>query len=63
VAFWNLSNRDLRIKIAGQAQVIARGKNLTLDLSRQFVWQVEGQEPQTENMPATESAMEIVLRY
>jgi len=62
VAFWNLSKQDLVLKVGGQRQVLGRGKSMTLNLDRQFVWQVEGREPQAEQVPANESALEIVIR-
>jgi hypothetical protein len=62
VAFWNLSGQDLTLTVAGQKQTIVRGKSLTLELDRQFVWQVEGRESQAERVPATESGLEIVIR-
>jgi hypothetical protein len=62
VGFWNLSGRDLVLKVNGQDRVLPRGKNLVLDLNRQFDWQLEGRAYQTAEVPSNESALEIVIR-
>ncbi len=60
--FWNLTDHDLTVKVDGQPHVLARGKNLPVDVGRQFVWQVEGRDPQKEQIATGESAIEIVIR-
>jgi len=60
--FWNLTDHDLTIKVDGQSHVVARGKNLPLEVGRQFVWQIEGRDPQREQIATGESAIEIVIR-
>jgi hypothetical protein len=62
VAFWNLSAQDLTLKVDGQKRILPRGKSLTLELDRKFVWQVEGREPEAERVPANETGLEIVIR-
>lgn len=62
ISFWNHADRDLTLRIAGQTRVLPRGRGLTLDLPRQFVWQVGGRAPQTERVPAGEAQREIALR-
>lgn len=62
IAFWNLTNQDLALRVDGKPQVVAKGKHVTFDLGRQFVWQVEGREPQQEQLPETETGLEIVIR-
>jgi hypothetical protein len=62
VGFWNLTGRDLTIKIDGQARSLAQGKNIQVDAGRQFIWQIEGRDPQHENVASGESALEIVIR-
>jgi hypothetical protein len=62
VAFWNLSGQDLSLKVDGQARPLPRGRSVTLTLGRQFVWQVEGREPQKQEVPMKEAALEIVIR-
>jgi hypothetical protein len=62
VGFWNLTDRNLTVSVAGQAHPIPRGKILKLEVGRQFVWRVEGHEPQNEIVPMENSGVEIVLR-
>lgn len=62
VVFWNLSGRAVVLKVDGQTRTLAAGANTTLDLRRQFVWQVNDREPQFERVAASDSALEIVLR-
>jgi hypothetical protein len=62
VAFWNLTRRPLTLKLDGQAQVLASGQSLIRELAREFVWQIEGHEPQRQTIPAGEAGLEIVIR-
>jgi hypothetical protein len=62
VGFWNLSDRDLSAKINGKTLTVPRGKNTPVDVPREFVWQVEGREPQVERIATGESALTIVIR-
>jgi hypothetical protein len=62
VGFWNLTERDLIIKADGQSRTLAAGKNVQLEVSRQFEWQVDGRAAQRENIAGGEGALEIVIR-
>jgi hypothetical protein len=62
IEFWNLTRRDLTVKVDGSPHLLKQGRNLLLDLGRHFVWQVERHDPQRENIPVGESALEIVIR-
>lgn len=62
VGFWNLSGRDVSLKINGQNRPLPRDRALTLDLNRSFVWQVDGGEPHSEIVPPERSTHEIVIR-
>jgi hypothetical protein len=62
VAFWNLSDRDLVLLAGGQRLLLPRGRSATLELDRQFTWQVEGRPAIAEQVPANESAWEIMIR-
>jgi hypothetical protein len=62
VAFWNLTGHELTIKVDGQGHAISAGKSIPLEVGRQFVWKIEGREPQTERIATGESALEIVIR-
>jgi hypothetical protein len=62
VSFWNLSGRELVLKVGNQRVTLDRGRSATLDLEREFTWQVEGREAESGRVAANESALEIVIR-
>jgi hypothetical protein len=63
VDFWNLTARDLVLRIeGGPPQVLPRGKNVPVAVPRQFTWQVQGRETQTGSVDRGESALQIVIR-
>lgn len=62
VNFWNLSDRDHVLVAGGQRFLLQRNRSATLQLDRQFVWQVEGRPALPEQVPAGESALAIVIR-
>jgi hypothetical protein len=63
VDFLNLTDRDLMLKIdGGPAQVLPRGKPLSMAVGRQFTWQVEGREAQSRRVEESERALQIVIR-
>jgi hypothetical protein len=63
VDFWNLTGRDLVLRIEGEPpQVLPRGKSVPVAIGRQFRWQVEGRETQTTRIDDGESALQIVIR-
>lgn len=62
VAFWNLANQPLQLRIAGQTHTVPHQQAVTLNLPRQFQWQVDQREPEPVQMAQDQSAMEIVIR-
>ncbi len=63
VSFWNLTDRPLTVKVADQSYVVQRNsQSMPMELSRQFVWRVDGREPQQERLPEGESGLVIVIR-
>ncbi len=62
VCFWNLSERDVTLRVDGKTHRVARGQNLRLSLARQFVWREENREPQAERIPDSATGLEIVIR-
>jgi hypothetical protein len=63
VDFWNLTNKDLVLRIDGGApQVVPRGKSLPVLVGRQFTWQVDGHEMQATPIEGREAALQIVIR-
>jgi hypothetical protein len=62
VAFWNLSDRDLTLKVAGQIRTLPRGQKVGLELARKFTWQVDERQPREETVAVTDPGLEIVIR-
>ncbi|GIW79995.1 MAG: hypothetical protein KatS3mg105_1802 [Gemmatales bacterium] len=62
VGFWNLSQRDLTLKVAGQTYSLRRGESLRLQLADEFTWQVDQREAQVQRIAPGESSLEIVIR-
>ena len=61
VAFWNRSNRDVWVWIAGERRWIRQGRGLTLDLPREFTWQVEGRDSQRVRVPNSRAGQQVVI--
>jgi hypothetical protein len=62
VGFWNLSGREIAVKVNGSTRVIPPERAVMLDLAHEFVWHVDGREPQRVRVPDDKAAHEIVLR-
>jgi hypothetical protein len=62
VCFWNLTAGRLSIRVEGKPYVLDRGKQLTLDLPRQFRWQVDGRQAESVVFEDDRAALEIVIR-
>jgi hypothetical protein len=62
VGFWNVTSRDLTLTVEGQTRLLPRNQSLTLRLGRQFSWRVDQRTPQTAQVPANKSTLEIVIR-
>jgi hypothetical protein len=62
VGFWNLTAQELTLKIDGKPHTLPAGQNVTLDLGRQFVWQIVGREPQNTTVAAADVGAEIIIR-
>src|SRR5207244_929005 len=39
IEFWNLTNKDVILKVDGQSRTLAQGKSLSVDVARRFTWQ------------------------
>ncbi|MCS6852086.1 MAG: hypothetical protein NZ700_13065 [Gemmataceae bacterium] len=63
VSFWNQASRDITLRIDNQTRVVPRGRGLTLELPRQFSWQVDGRPTVVERVPPGAGAYEIAVRY
>jgi hypothetical protein len=62
VGFWNLTGRDVTLKIDGQQQVLPKNRAVTLDLERAFAWQIDQGETVTERVPEEQPFHEVILR-
>ena len=62
IGFWNNTPRTIRLNVQGKDHELAAGRGLTLELPRQFVWQVDGRAPRAENLAAAAPALDIVIR-
>jgi hypothetical protein len=62
VGFWNLTGREVLLRVAGQTHRLPANQALTLSLSRRFTWQADQQPQETVEIPAERSDWEIVLR-
>jgi hypothetical protein len=60
--FWNLSDRERVLKISGQTLRLVPGQNVKLSVAREFVWQLDDNEPQVERVPDQVPGVEIVVR-
>ncbi|MCI0380057.1 MAG: hypothetical protein L0215_20940 [Gemmataceae bacterium] len=62
VGFWNLTGRDISLKVDGKAQTLAKDRAVTIELERSFVWQVEQNEPTGERVPEDQAFYEVIIR-
>ncbi|MCI0639115.1 MAG: hypothetical protein L0Y72_28340 [Gemmataceae bacterium] len=62
VGFWNLTGRDITLKVDGKAQKLAKDRAVTIELERSFVWQVEQNEPTGERVPEDQAFYEVIIR-
>jgi hypothetical protein len=62
VGFWNVSGRDVTIKVNGESRRLPRNRAVTLELPRDFVWQLEDREVRREQVPSGQPTFEIILR-
>jgi len=62
VGFWNLTGRDVTLIIAGQQRTLLKDRAVTLDLGRNFSWQLDQRDAVTERVPEGEAFHEVILR-
>ena len=62
VGFWNLSGREVTLMIEGKSWTLAKDRAVTLDLERQFSWQIEGRSQHAERVSDGQASHEIVIR-
>lgn len=62
VTFWNLSGAAVSLRVAGQDRRMSSGQSLTLDLTREFEWRVEGREALVSRVPDGEKGLTLLIR-
>lgn len=62
VGFWNVSGRAVTLTISGRVYSLPRNKSLTLELNREFLWNIDGRATQIERVADAEATHEIVIR-
>ena len=62
IGFWNMSGRDVTLKINGQTRLLAKDRAVNLQLDRAFVWQVDHGEPTAERVPPGLRRHEVMIR-
>lgn len=62
ICFWNLTGRPITLRVRGQSYTMDRGRQLTLQLPRTFLWQVDARDPETSQVAETQRALEVVIR-
>jgi len=66
LSFWIVTAtptvRDLKLRVDGETRTRAAGRGLTLEMPREFTWQVDERTPENERVPTNEAGVEIVIR-
>jgi hypothetical protein len=62
VGFWNLTGRDVSLKVDGQERMLPKDRAVTLDLDRVFVWQLDQSQAVSERVPDEQAFHEVILR-
>lgn len=62
VGFWNLSGREVTLTIDGKTWTLPKDRSVTVDLDRQFSWQVVGQPLHVERVADGQASHEVLIR-
>jgi hypothetical protein len=62
VGFWNLSGRDVTLAIEGKSWTLLKDRAVTIDLDRQFSWQVDGRSQHVERVAEGSASHEVTIR-
>jgi hypothetical protein len=62
VGFWNVTGQDVTLTIDGKSRKLAKDRAVTVELERDFVWQITGREPRRERVPEEANVLEVILR-
>lgn len=62
VSFWNLSGREVVLKVGSVMKPLAHGRRVMLDLERSFQWQIDSRMPETAQVAPGDVGVELVIR-
>ncbi len=62
IGFWNLTGRDITLTVAGKVRTLAKNRSVTLDLEREFSWQLDRLPAHIERVPDGLAVHEVVMR-
>ncbi len=62
VGFWNLTGRDVTLTVSGKIWPLAKNQAMTVELDRQFTWQIANRAQHVEQVPDGKMAYEVVVR-
>ncbi|MFO0965486.1 MAG: hypothetical protein U0793_07855 [Gemmataceae bacterium] len=62
VGFWNLTGKDVELNVAGKTLRLRKDQATTVELERQFTWNIVGQPPAQERVAEDRAFHEIILR-
>ncbi len=62
IGFWNLTGRELALTVEGKRFTLAKNRSLTMDVSRNFAWQIEGRPQHVERVPEGQLTHDLVIR-
>jgi hypothetical protein len=62
VGFWNMTQRDFVLQVGGETHLLKSDRGVTLNLPRDFVWQLDQRAAEAESVPVNRSSFEILIR-
>ncbi|MFO0863098.1 MAG: hypothetical protein U0744_00295 [Gemmataceae bacterium] len=62
VGFWNLTGKEITVRIEGKDQTLPKDRAVTMELERNFTWQAPGREQTMERVPEDQNAFEVIIR-
>lgn len=62
VGFWNLTGKEITVRVEGKDQVLPKDRAVTIELDRQFSWQAPGREQTMERVPEDQNVYEVIIR-
>lgn len=62
VGFWNLTGRDVTLTVGSKTVTLAKNREITLDLERQFSWRIDGRSMQIGRVPDGATTHEVAIK-